>query len=136
MSEEKIGSLGVTFDDVLLEPQYSEVVPSEVDVSSRLTERIRLQIPLERSEGEVLAVPLAALSAGADGSSRVEVERADGSIDLVPVEVGLQDKNRSLVEVIPIDGNLSDGDLVVIGIEQAPQAAAPDSDGSGEEADG
>ena len=49
MSEEKIGSLGVTFDDVLLEPRYSEVVPSEVDVSSRLTERIRLQIPLVSS---------------------------------------------------------------------------------------
>ena len=46
MSDDKITTLGVTFDDVLLEPQYSEVVPSEVDVSSNLTARIRLQIPL------------------------------------------------------------------------------------------
>ena len=46
MSDEKIANLGVTFDDVLLEPQYSDVVPSEVDVSSNLTARIRLQIPL------------------------------------------------------------------------------------------
>ena len=46
MFEEKIGPTGVTFDDVLLLPGYSEVVPSEVDVSTRLTERIRLQIPL------------------------------------------------------------------------------------------
>ncbi len=46
MSEEKIVTLGVTFDDVLLAPQYSDVVPSEVDVGSNLTERIRLQIPL------------------------------------------------------------------------------------------
>ena len=46
MFEEKISYTGVTFDDVLLEPRYSEVVPSEVDVSSQLTQRIRLQIPL------------------------------------------------------------------------------------------
>lgn len=46
MFEDKISYTGVTFDDVLLEPRYSEVVPSEVDVSSQLTRRIRLQIPL------------------------------------------------------------------------------------------
>jgi len=37
--------LGITFDDVLLEPRYSEVVPNEVDVSTRLTRRIKLTIP-------------------------------------------------------------------------------------------
>ncbi len=46
MSDDKIGPLGITFDDVLLLPRYSEIVPSEVDVSSFLTERIKLQIPL------------------------------------------------------------------------------------------
>jgi len=48
----------------------------------------------------------------------------------VPVEVGLQDKNRSLVEVIPIGGNLQAGDLVVIGIEQPAPAAFADEAGS------
>ncbi|MEM6472726.1 MAG: IMP dehydrogenase [Planctomycetota bacterium] len=46
MLEDKISYSGVTFDDVLLEPRYSEIVPSDVDVSSQLTSRIRLQIPL------------------------------------------------------------------------------------------
>ena len=36
----------ITFDDVLLEPRYSEVIPSEVEVATRLTSRIQLQIPL------------------------------------------------------------------------------------------
>ncbi len=36
----------ITFDDVLLVPQYSDVVPAEVDVSTRLTPRIQLHIPL------------------------------------------------------------------------------------------
>ena len=46
MSDDKIGAMGVTFDDVLLEPRFSQFVPSEVDVSTRLTDRIHLQIPL------------------------------------------------------------------------------------------
>ncbi|MBI2477254.1 MAG: IMP dehydrogenase, partial [Planctomycetia bacterium] len=36
----------ITFDDVLLEPRYSAVVPSEVDVSTQLTKNIRLNLPL------------------------------------------------------------------------------------------
>lgn len=104
---------------------YMLVTPTgDYNVSEMVGLNFRLQIPLERSEGEVLAVPLAALSAGADGSSRVEVERADGSTELVRVDVGLQDKNQSLVEVIPIGGNLVAGDLVVIGIDQPASAAA------------
>ena len=46
MLDDKISYSGFTFDDVLLEPRYSEVVPSEVDVSTRLTAKIALQIPL------------------------------------------------------------------------------------------
>ena len=43
---EKIGDRGVTFDDVLLEPRWSEIVPSQVDVKTRLTSSIQLNIPL------------------------------------------------------------------------------------------
>jgi len=37
---------GLTFDDVLLLPAYSEVLPREVDISSQLTKRIRLNTPI------------------------------------------------------------------------------------------
>lgn len=37
---------GYTFDDLLLIPQYSEVLPHEVDVSTWLTKKIRLNIPI------------------------------------------------------------------------------------------
>ena len=36
----------LTFDDVLLVPQHSTVVPTQVDVSTRLTRNIRLNVPL------------------------------------------------------------------------------------------
>ena len=35
----------LTFDDVLLCPQYSEVLPSDVSLSTNLTKRINLNIP-------------------------------------------------------------------------------------------
>ena len=37
---------GLTYDDVLLLPAYSEVLPREVDTGSFLTKKIRLNIPL------------------------------------------------------------------------------------------
>jgi IMP dehydrogenase len=42
----KIAKEGLTFDDVLLIPSYSEVVPRNVDVSTYLTPSIKLSIPL------------------------------------------------------------------------------------------
>lgn len=37
---------GITFDDVLLVPAYSEVTPNQVDLSTQLTQKIRLNIPM------------------------------------------------------------------------------------------
>ncbi|PPE74688.1 IMP dehydrogenase [Solimonas fluminis] len=42
----RIESEALTFDDVLLLPAYSEVLPRQVDTSTQLTRRIRLNIPL------------------------------------------------------------------------------------------
>src|SRR5512138_2565995 len=43
---EKILYEGLTFEDVLLIPSYSEVLPREVDLSSMLTRNIRLNTPI------------------------------------------------------------------------------------------
>ena len=42
----KIIGEAITFDDVLLVPAYSTVVPNQVDVSTNLTKKIRLNIPM------------------------------------------------------------------------------------------
>lgn len=42
----KIIQEGITFDDVLLVPDYSEVVPKNVEVHTQLTQKIKLNIPL------------------------------------------------------------------------------------------
>ena len=42
----KIIGESITFDDVLLVPSYSEVIPNEVDLSTNLTKTVRLNIPM------------------------------------------------------------------------------------------
>jgi len=46
MSDDKIALMGLTYDDVLLLPDASEVVPSEVETSTQLTQNISLAVPL------------------------------------------------------------------------------------------
>ena len=39
-------ALGLTFDDVLLQPNESDVIPSEADTTTRVSKRIQVRIPL------------------------------------------------------------------------------------------
>ena len=41
----KIIGEGITFDDVLLVPAYSEVIPNQVELKTHLTKKIELNIP-------------------------------------------------------------------------------------------
>ena len=87
----------------------AEGIPDELVGSN-----VKVVIPVGGTAGEVLAVPAAALSATADGSTRVEVREPDGTTRLVRVEPGLS--ADGLVEITPLDGELAEGDLVVIGV--------------------
>jgi IMP dehydrogenase len=44
--DDRITTQGITFDDVLLQPRYSAVVPADCDVRTMLTKRIKLNIPV------------------------------------------------------------------------------------------
>ncbi|MDR1054147.1 MAG: IMP dehydrogenase, partial [Planctomycetaceae bacterium] len=65
--QQQIEEMGITFDDVLLEPQYSEVVPSEVDVSTQLTQRIRLAVPLLSSPMDTVTTSAMAIALAQEG---------------------------------------------------------------------
>ncbi|MDR2762044.1 MAG: IMP dehydrogenase [Planctomycetaceae bacterium] len=65
--QQQIEEIGITFDDVLLEPQYSEVVPSDVDVSTRLTHRIKLAVPLLSSPMDTVTTSAMAIALAQEG---------------------------------------------------------------------
>ncbi|MFO0758874.1 MAG: IMP dehydrogenase [Byssovorax sp.] len=67
----------LTFDDVLLVPAYSEVLPGEVDVKTRLTRNIQLNIPLLSS----------AMDSVTEGRTAITMARAGG--------IGIIHKNLS-----------------------------------------
>jgi IMP dehydrogenase len=78
--ETKFAKEGLTFDDVLLVPRKSEVLPREVDVSTRLGEKLKLSIPL--------------ISAGMDtvteASLAIAIAREGG--------IGIVHKNMSIMQ--------------------------------------
>ncbi|MBI3838655.1 MAG: IMP dehydrogenase [Planctomycetia bacterium] len=84
----KLNSLGITFDDVLLEPRYSSVVPSEVDVSTRLTRRIGLNIPLLSSPMDTVTESEMAIALSQEGGlgvihKNMSIERQTEEVDKV-----------------------------------------------------
>ena len=64
MSEanEKVLMLGLTYDDVLLLPDASDVVPSEVDTKTQLTRKISLDVPLVSSAMDTVTEPQMAIA--------------------------------------------------------------------------
>jgi Putative peptidoglycan binding domain len=105
-----------------VDPQrfYLEVTPTDAPAALVGTSVV-LTIIVSSTEGDVLAVPVAALSVAADGSSRVQVEELDGSTRFVTVTPGLAAKG--LVAITP-DGELAEGDLVVVGTNSNPTQEA------------
>jgi hypothetical protein len=123
------------------------VVPDELTEEQRWQlqgANVRVRVPVSATDGEVLAVPLAALTAGPGGESRVEVLETDGTSRLVTVRLGLA--AGGFVEVEGLDGPLAEGDRVVIGIagqqdaaadeENADEPAEESSPASGDDAEG
>ena len=98
---------------VLTEPMIKEGLREVRRVLLEADVNFRITIPVTSSGGEVMAVPLAALSAGSDGTTRVEVETSPGETKIVVVNPGL--RAQGLVQVDPIDGTLEAGDRVVVG---------------------
>ena len=64
---EKVAMLGLTYDDVLLLPDASEVVPSEVDTKTQLTRSISLDIPLISSAMDTVTESAMAIAMAKSG---------------------------------------------------------------------
>jgi IMP dehydrogenase len=85
---ERISYVGMTFDDVLLEPGYSEIVPADVDVGAHLTRNIELNIPLLSSPMDTVTESSMAIALAQEGGlgvihKNMSIERQTEEVDMV-----------------------------------------------------
>jgi IMP dehydrogenase len=85
MVEDKIQE-SLTFDDVLLVPAYSEVLPNEVDVSTYLTPRIKLHIPLISAAMDTVTEAKTAIAMAQEGGIGIIHRNLDISAQAAEVE--------------------------------------------------
>ncbi|MEQ8212113.1 MAG: IMP dehydrogenase [Lacipirellulaceae bacterium] len=85
---DKLTGTGLTFDDVLIEPSHSSVVPSEVEVSTQLTKRITMRAPLLSSPMDTVTEHRMAIALAQEGGlgvihKNMTVERQTKEVDKV-----------------------------------------------------
>uniref|UniRef100_Q2RJG7 Inosine-5'-monophosphate dehydrogenase n=1 Tax=Moorella thermoacetica (strain ATCC 39073 / JCM 9320) TaxID=264732 RepID=Q2RJG7_MOOTA len=88
MTTDKIIGEGLTFDDVLLVPGESEVLPREVDISSNFTRHIRLNTPLVSAAMDTVTEARTAISMAREGGigvihKNMTIERQAREVDRV-----------------------------------------------------
>lgn len=97
---EKFAYLGLTFDDVLLLPAESDVVPSEVDTSSRVTRNISVRVPLVSSAMDTVTEARMAIAMARSGG--VGVLHRNLPIDEQATQVDLVKRSEAGMVTNPI----------------------------------
>ena len=112
-SREKVVMLGLTYDDVLLLPDASEVVPSEVDTSTRLTRKISLRVPLVSS----------AMDTVTESKMAIAMAKA-GGIGIVHRNLPIEDQVKHVKAVKKEDASYLVGAAVGVGDDGFARALA------------
>lgn len=97
---EKFGKEGLTFDDVLLIPQESDVLPRDVDISTRLTKTIRLNIPILSAGMDTVTEARMAIAMARAGG--IGVIHKNLPIDVQASEVDKVKRSESGIIVDPV----------------------------------
>ncbi len=115
MTDEKIIMEGITFDDVLLVPQRSEVLPKEIDLSTYLTKKIKLNIPLMSAAMDTVTEAKFAIAIAREGG--IGIIHKNMSIEEQATEVDKVKRSENGVIVNPFylhpDNTLAEADALM-----------------------
>jgi IMP dehydrogenase len=122
----------LTFDDVLLAPAYSEVLPKDVDVSTRLTAKIALRMPLVSSAMDTVTEAATAIRMAREGGigflhknmtieqqarEVTKVKKAESGIVVDPVTIG---PDRRLEDALALMRHYHISGLPVVDADKRP----------------
>jgi IMP dehydrogenase len=107
--------LGLTFDDVLLVPSYSDTLPKDIDISTQLTQSIKLNIPLVSAAMDTVTESRTAIIMAREGgigiihknislkSQALEVEKvkkSESGMIVDPITIGPDQKVYEALEIM------------------------------------
>jgi IMP dehydrogenase len=111
---EKFARLGLTFDDVLLLPGASDVVPNEVDTTSRLSRRITLKVPLISSAMDTVTEARMAIAMARQGGVGVLHRNLSISDQAEQVDVVKRSEAGMVAQPVTIGPDATIGDVDVL----------------------
>jgi IMP dehydrogenase len=107
--------MGLTFDDVLLIPSYSDILPKDIDISTQLTQSIKLNIPLVSAAMDTVTESQTAIIMAREGgigiihknislkSQALEVEKvkkSESGMIVDPITIGPDQKVYEALEIM------------------------------------
>jgi len=99
-------SLGLSFDDVLLVPQYSEIIPSQTDITTALTPEIQMNIPVISSAMDTVTQSTLAIALAREGG------------------IGVIHRNCSIKEQVAMVAKVKRAENTII---ERPETITPDA---------
>jgi IMP dehydrogenase len=122
----KFVSEGLTFDDVLLVPAYSEILPRDVNISSQFTKNIRLNTPIVSAAMDTVTEHQLAIAIAQEGGIGVlhknmsieeqadqvrKVKRSESGMILDPVTIS---NNASIGEAVKLMSDYKIGGIPIV----------------------
>jgi IMP dehydrogenase len=110
----RIFGQGLTFDDVLLMPAYSEMLPSEVKIYSQLTKNIQLNVPILSAAMDTVTEASLAIALAREGG--IGILHKNMSIERQAEQVRKVKRSESgmIVDPITLEVNATIGDALIL----------------------
>ncbi|MBQ6544268.1 MAG: IMP dehydrogenase [Lachnospiraceae bacterium] len=110
----KIIGEGITFDDVLLVPSYSEVTPNMIDISTKLTQKIQLNIPMMSAGMDTVTEHQMAIAMARQGGigiihKNMSIEQQAAEVDMVK-----RSENGVITDPFSLSANHTLGDACAL----------------------
>lgn len=113
-NSEKIKGTGLTYDDVLLVPAYSEVLPRNVNVSTWFSKNIRLNIPVVSAAMDTVTDSVMAIAMAQEGGIGVIHKNMTAEMQANEVRKVKRAENGMIIDPVTITENGTVGDALAL----------------------